>query len=182
MSTNAVILMTDSLRALGLKHLLETSFSITANIVRSTQIIEAMGDNVDFIFTDSLTLSRYMRFFIPRQLRTIVVNDNDVDDSDVTMLCSSNDLDVILARLETFLTCNDIDNSAGEGNGILSRRETEVLRLIASGFINKEIAEKLNISINTVLTHRKNITAKLGIKSASGLSFYALMNGIIAPK
>ncbi|MBQ5466104.1 MAG: response regulator transcription factor, partial [Muribaculaceae bacterium] len=45
----------------------------------------------------------------------------------------------------------------------------------------KEIAKELNISINTVLTHRKNITTKLGIKSVSGLSFYALMNGFVKP-
>ena len=44
----------------------------------------------------------------------------------------------------------------------------------------KEIADKLNISLNTVLTHRKNITAKLGIKTVSGLTFYAIMNGIIS--
>ena len=54
-----------------------------------------------------------------------------------------------------------------------------MLRLIASGRMNKEIAQELSISINTVLTHRKNITTKLGIKSVSGLTFYAMMNGIV---
>ena len=43
----------------------------------------------------------------------------------------------------------------------------------------KEIADSLNISVNTVLTHRKNISSKLGIRSVSGLSLYAMMNGII---
>ncbi len=62
--------------------------------------------------------------------------------------------------------------------GELSAREKEVLRLLVAGKINKEIADKLCISINTVITHRKNITAKTGIKSVSGLSIYALMNGI----
>ena len=62
----------------------------------------------------------------------------------------------------------------------LSPRETEVLRLVAKGLMNKEIADRLNISINTVLSHRKNLTAKLGIKTVSGLSFYAMMNGYIS--
>ena len=44
---------------------------------------------------------------------------------------------------------------------------------------NKEIADKLNISLTTVITHRKNITEKLGIKSVSGLTIYAVMNGYI---
>lgn len=61
----------------------------------------------------------------------------------------------------------------------LSAREIEVLILITKGFINKEIAEKLNISLTTVISHRKNITEKLGIKSVPGLTIYAVMNGYI---
>ena len=61
----------------------------------------------------------------------------------------------------------------------LSNREIDVLKLIAQGFINKEIADKLNISLNTVLSHRKNITSKLGIKTVSGLTFYSIANGYI---
>ena len=55
---------------------------------------------------------------------------------------------------------------------LLSAREIEVLVLITKGLINKEIADKLNISLTTVITHRKNITEKLGIKSVSGLTIY----------
>ena len=61
----------------------------------------------------------------------------------------------------------------------LSTREIEVLVLLTKGLINKEIADKLNISLTTVITHRKNITEKLGIKSVSGLTIYAVMNGYI---
>ena len=61
----------------------------------------------------------------------------------------------------------------------LSPREIEVLVLITKGLINKEIADKLNISLTTVISHRKNITEKLGIKSVSGLAIYAVMRGYI---
>ena len=61
----------------------------------------------------------------------------------------------------------------------LSPREIEVLILITKGFINKEIADKLSISLTTVISHRKSITEKLGIKSASGLAVYAVMHGYI---
>jgi DNA-binding CsgD family transcriptional regulator len=47
------------------------------------------------------------------------------------------------------------------------------------GNLNKEIADMLNISLNTVLTHRKNIINKTGIKTVSGLTFYCLRNGLI---
>lgn len=61
----------------------------------------------------------------------------------------------------------------------LTQREKDVLRLIAAGLTAKEIADRLGITANTVVTHRKNISAKLGIRSASGLSLYAMMNGLI---
>lgn len=62
----------------------------------------------------------------------------------------------------------------------LSQRELDVLRLVALGLLNKEVADKLNISLNTVLSHRKNITAKLGIKTVSGLIFYCITHGYIS--
>ena len=61
----------------------------------------------------------------------------------------------------------------------LSERERDVLILVAKGLANKEIAERLNISIHTVMSHRKNITHKTGIKSVAGLTVYALLNNIL---
>lgn len=62
----------------------------------------------------------------------------------------------------------------------LSERETEVLFHLVNGLQNKEIADKLNISIHTVISHRKNISLKTGIKSQAGLVIYALSNKLIS--
>lgn len=61
----------------------------------------------------------------------------------------------------------------------ISERERDVIKLIAKGLTNKEIADQLFISPHTVITHRKNITNKLNIKSISGLTVYAILNNII---
>lgn len=61
----------------------------------------------------------------------------------------------------------------------LSLREIEVLQLLVKGLTNKEIADKLSISQTTVITHRKNIQEKTGIKSLSGLTVYAVLNGVV---
>lgn len=61
----------------------------------------------------------------------------------------------------------------------LSDREKEILVCVAKGLINKEIADRLNISINTVITHRRNITRKIGIRSIPGLTVYAILNNLI---
>lgn len=64
-------------------------------------------------------------------------------------------------------------------SGELSSREKEILVCVAKGMLNKEIADKLNLSIYTVITHRKNITRKIGIKTVAGLTVYALLNNLI---
>ena len=61
----------------------------------------------------------------------------------------------------------------------LSAREVAVLSLMVRGLINKEIAERLSIGLTTVITHRKNIQDKTGIKSLSGLTVYAILNGYV---
>ena len=61
----------------------------------------------------------------------------------------------------------------------LTGREKEILVSVAQGLLNKEIADKHNISINTVITHRKNITRKTGIKTVPGLTVYAILNNLI---
>ena len=62
----------------------------------------------------------------------------------------------------------------------LSEREKTILKFVAKGLTNKEIAEKLFLSAHTVITHRKNITNKLGIKTISGLTVYAILKNIIS--
>ena len=62
---------------------------------------------------------------------------------------------------------------------ILTDREIEVMALIVQGYINKEIADRLHIGLATVITHRKNIMEKLGMKSVSALTIYAVMHGYV---
>ena len=62
----------------------------------------------------------------------------------------------------------------------LSGREAEVLALIARGYMNKEIADRLQIGLTTVISHRRNIMEKLGIRSVAGLAIYAMTAGYVA--
>lgn len=62
----------------------------------------------------------------------------------------------------------------------ISEREREVLVEMVSGLSNKEIADRLSISIHTVVTHRKNIAKKTGIRSQAGLTIYAITNRIVS--
>ncbi|MCI5776108.1 MAG: response regulator transcription factor [Bacteroidales bacterium] len=61
----------------------------------------------------------------------------------------------------------------------LSEREKEVVKCVVSGLTNKEIADKMNISVYTVLTHRRNIARKLNIHSSIALTIYAISNKFV---
>ena len=71
------------------------------------------------------------------------------------------------------------DGNAESASYEWSRRETDVLVLVAKGLTNKEIAEQLSVSVHTVISHRKNIMHKTGIKSVAGLTVYAMLNNLI---
>ena len=74
---------------------------------------------------------------------------------------------------------NNEETSAQNESVDLSNREVVVLVCVAKGMTNKDISDMLNISVHTVITHRKNIVKKTGIKSVSGLTVYALLNNLV---
>jgi DNA-binding NarL/FixJ family response regulator len=87
------------------------------------------------------------------------------------------DRDSLIAKIRNLLDRRDKDPERLSME--LSPREITIVRLVSMGLTNREIAEKLFLSAHTVMSHRKNINSKLGIKSISGLTIYAIVNNII---
>lgn len=83
------------------------------------------------------------------------------------------------ARILKTLRDVSIERNDTRQSDELSLREKEILSAVAKGMTNKEIADAFNISINTVMTHRRNISSKLGINTISGLTVYAVINKLI---
>lgn len=90
----------------------------------------------------------------------------------------TDDISTIIRKLKQAIE-NNQENSESGDNYELSDREIEILTSVARGLTNKEIADLHNISIHTVISHRKNITRKTGIKTVSGLTVYAMLNNLI---
>lgn len=92
-----------------------------------------------------------------------------------------------IRRMEQRLKQNDVTKNissmvfkGGQDNGeALSERERDVIIGVVQGLQNKEIADRLYISVNTVITHRRNIARKLQIHSPAGLTIYAIVNGLV---
>jgi len=99
---------------------------------------------------------------------TKLINEFD----DLIYITDTNDL--IFKKIDRFHKSNK-----GKVRDDLSMREKDVLTHLVRGLSNKEIAEELNISIHTVISHRKNIAEKTGIRSLPGLTIYAISNKII---
>lgn len=168
-----VIVDSDTLRAIGLRHLISSRHEREAVITDAPQRVGGLTDTTVFFVTPEAFASMPF-FYVPRRQRVALITANPV--SPLPVVTPGAPEAVLCRQIDDFM--RRMDDSTPPA--MLSPRERDVLALVARGLINKEIAERLDITFNTVLTHRKNITAKLGIKSVAALSVYAITNGIIS--
>lgn len=176
MNFRAAIYHNNTLVATGLSQILIDMFNFRADILEEINI-DSNPDCYDLIVIGADIYATHYQHFSTKAHKIIIVTSvhNTLTNSNIIDEFWSKD--VIISRISEILAKQ---NALKTSHNELSNRELQVLQLVVKGHINKEIAEILNISFNTVLTHRKNITAKLGIKSISGLSVYAMMNGLIS--
>ena len=177
------LILKDTLRSCGLQSLLVDYFQpVEITPFPTLESLQANGtESFDYYFTDAEQFTEGADYFLPRRSKTvIVVSHGSPTHSSNALQCLATDLtpEQLIEQLQQIFEATPQQEL--EGSKELSTREIDVLQLVAKGITNKEIADKLSISLNTVLTHRKNITAKLGIKTVSGLTFYAIMNGLLS--
>ena len=96
----------------------------------------------------------------------------------ISLICSVVDSNVLKGYDDSINLFDNIEED-DEDTDSLSQREKEILGCVVRGMTNKEIAEKLYISVHTVITHRRNLTRKLQIHSAAGLTIYAIVNKLV---
>ena len=180
----------NTLAAMGLKQLLQNVMPImTVDTFGSFAELTAsqMDSYVHYFAAMNIVLENKF-FFTERRRKTIVLTlslDNASQLSEFHSLCINLPEPQLIRAL---LALEQHAHSNGKTlppmprvlqQKILSDREIEVMSLIVQGYINKEIADRLNIGLATVITHRKNIMDKLGMKSVSALTIYAVMHGYV---
>ena len=184
------IVDSNTLATLGLKQLLLNVMPImTVDTFGSFSELESSNPDTYFHYFVAMDIVlRNRTFFTTRKRKTIVLTLSLNDSAQLTDFHSLfiNQPEHELVR--ALLTLQQ--HAHGDGRNmppmpqilqqkILSDREIEVMSLIVQGYINKEIADRLNIGLSTVITHRKNIMEKLGMKSVSALTIYAVMHGYV---
>lgn len=89
------------------------------------------------------------------------------------------DIDVITAKINRLIQSDEEEEDKDSEQETLSQREKEIIICVVKGMTNKTIADKLFLSIHTVITHRRNIARKLQIHSPAGLTIYAIVNKLV---
>lgn len=189
----------NTLAVLGLTHLLESVMpKITLDAYGSFAELEANHPERYFhFFVDVRIVLSHMAFFQAQRHKTIVLV-NSLADEDASVgsfhtICVSQSEKQLLRSLlmleqhahahgKNLPSVLKEDAPMADDRSMacpLSAREMEVMALVVKGNINKEIAERLNLSLPTVVSHRKNVMSKLGIHSVSALTIYAVMHGLV---
>ena len=180
----------NTLSVLGLKQLLQTVMPIMTVDTYGT-MTELTANNPEqymhyFVAMNIVLENR--AFFSDRRRKTIVLTLSLASSSQLAefhSICINVPEDQLVRQL---LTLQQMAHGDGRNmppmppvlqQKILSDREIEVMALIVQGCINKEIADKLNIGLATVVTHRRKIMEKLGMKSVSALTIYAVTHGYV---
>ena len=184
------IIDANTLATIGLKQLLQTVLPImtvdTYGTLAELQANQPEQYAHDFVSTDIVLANR--PFFAEQRRKTIVLTVSltaNAQLSDFHSICINQPESQLVRQL---LMLAQHAHAGGRNlpplpqvlqQKILTDREIEVMALIVQGYINKEIADRLHIGLATVITHRRNIMDKLGMKSVSALTIYAVMHGYV---
>lgn len=181
------IIEQNTLAALGLRTIIEELIpdAVIRTFASFGQLTDDTPDMYAHYFVSAQIYFAHTAFFLERKPKTIVLSSgeqpqlNGVPTLDCTL--PQDRLVKAIVSLRRYGHRPNAHPAVSNTEHDLSPREIEVLVLVTKGYINKEIAERLNISLTTVISHRKNITEKLGIKSVSALAIYAVMHGYVNP-
>ena len=189
-SPKIAIIDPNTLAALGLRQLLQTTMPIaTVHTFRSiSELMTSTPDSFVHFFASSDVILANRPFFQQRLRKTIAVTTSTDDVGQLTgykTICTS------LPERELTRQLLILQQRAHHGGrnlppsvsllppSLLTPREVEVMVLIVQGYINKQIADRLSIALATVITHRRNIMQKLGIRSVAALTIYAVTHGYV---
>lgn len=194
--TNPRIAIVDpnTLAVLGLTHLLESVMPIIGidSFATFAELEANHPERYFHYFVDMRVVLAHMAFFKNMRHKTIVLASSVADGA--SQLGAFHTICVNQPEKQLLRSLLQLEQHAhAHGRNLpsmspsmplanastLSPREIEVLSLVVKGYINKEIADKLCLSLPTIVSHRKNLMLKLGVRSVSALTIYAVMNGYV---
>lgn len=189
MRPRLAIVSADILDAIGLRSLLQSVMPM-AEIDAFGSFVELENNHPEVFMHYFVSMNIVLQnrpFFLANRRKTIVLTTSTQPNAQLSQfhcLCTAVSEKAFvqqLLQLEQSAHAHGahFPESMSRPKKLLSDREIEVLACIAKGRTNKEIADELCIGLTTVITHRKNIQDKLGIKSVSALTIFAVTHGYV---
>ncbi|MFI3305589.1 MAG: LuxR C-terminal-related transcriptional regulator [Rikenellaceae bacterium] len=188
------ILAPNTLMGIGLRSILEKMLPFAAFKVCGdfAEIAESSSEELFHIFVTANIVVEHRDYFESRRHKTIILTSGTPHAQliegypQINIAASQSEIEEGVRNLHKAAHGGGAPHGGAHGapqpaptKEVLSSREIEVLQLVVEGLINKEIADRLNIALATVISHRKNIVEKLGIRSVAGLTIYAVMKRYI---
>lgn len=178
------VLDSNILSAIGLQQILEDIIPLAEiRVFNSFEEMCSYSERFVHYFVASRIFFEHTDYFKDESRKAIVLVNGDLQ------ICGVKTLNVCQKESAVVKSILALHSHHGKGahgmqqrstnNSLLSTREIEVAILLAKGMINKEVADKLNIGITTVITHRKNIMNKLNARSLADIIVYVVMNGLV---
>ena len=194
MMPQIAILSENTLEAMSLRSLIsDIAPGVDIACYPNIESFNATSPLVAHMFISAKLLFANMEMFRPILRRTIVITDGDntqfaqlgmhtIDTTQSESAIVRKILQIHSAGHPVGHHTHNVERAATTTaeTATLSQREKEVLALLVKGYINKEIADKLNISLTTVIFHRNNISEKLKTRSLGRLTIYAVLNNIVS--
>ncbi len=183
-----IVLTPNTLSSMGLRDLLTTilPFAVVKVCGSNSELREIEPEDIFHVFVSSQLLLEDMALFTALKNKTIALTNGS---NNAMALREFHQVNIQQSEEQIVASIKALHNHAHgekpqvpsqkESGELLSPREIEVTKLLVEGLINKEIATRLDIGVTTVITHRKNIFEKLGIRSIAGLTIYAIMKRYI---
>jgi two-component system nitrate/nitrite response regulator NarL len=156
------------------------------NGIEATRVIKEKDPDAKILILTMHDNQEYLNQIIRSGAKGFILKNTDKEELlDAVKTVASGDnffsKDISKLIIDNYIrTAKETEKNDGYKEVPLTKREIEILKLIASGYSNQEIANILYISYNTVDTHRKNIMHKLSIKNTAGLVRYAIEKGLIS--
>lgn len=186
-----VIIMENSLSAMALRSILVDITPASVEVVSYGSLAEYLANKGEaqaaHYFVSASTIFHNSDYFRPIMRRTIVFVEGEastfVQSGFRTVDITSSEQNIVRSLLQMHQAGHPHGNhpaTKSERPQLLSARECDVLALVVKGYINKEIADKLNISLATVVFHRNNISEKLQTRSIGRQTIYAVLNNIVS--
>ncbi len=183
-----VVLTPNTLSSIGLRDMLAKilPFALVKVFDSADQVRAIAPADIFHLFVSSQILIENASLFEPMRNKTIALTNGSANAAalqDYHQINIQQSEEAILASVRALHShahgAKPPHAQNPEAVDLLSPREIEVTKLLVEGLINKEIANRLDIGVTTVITHRKNIFEKLGIRSIAGLTIYAIMKRYI---